>query len=121
VCSNLDRGSVVVADLAVGAMIVVILASAASAAGQFVDAAQSSREAARSAAVEIARSTDPLAALRRAQRLAPDDAEVEFEVADRTVVVRVRTRTDVLHPIVGSRRLLLTSEVSVPIAPYRSR
>jgi len=116
-----DRGSAVVADLAVGAAIVIVLASAATAAGLVIDTAQSSREAARSAAVELARGHGPASALRRAGRLAPPDAEITHQIIGAAVVVRAEARTLVPHPIAGRRHIEITVEVVVPIAPYRSR
>jgi hypothetical protein len=115
-----DRGSVIVADLALGAAIVVVLAAAASSAGRLVDAAQSSREAARSAAVELARGEDPAQALRRAERLAPEGATVAYEITDRVVRVRVAADVDLPHPITHSVGIPVTAGVDVPIAPYRS-
>lgn len=117
---NRDRGSVIVADLAIGAAIVVILAAAATAAGRLVDAAQSAREAARSAAVELARGGGPAPALRRAGRLAPEDAAIDYEITDRIVHVRVAGDVDLPHPIAHRVRIPVTADVDVPIAPYRS-
>ena len=115
-----DRGSVIVADLALGAAIVVVLAAAASSAGLLVDAAQSSREAARSAAVEVARGDDPASVLHRAERLAPEGALVDYEITDRVVRVRVAVDIDLPHPITHGVDLPVTAVVDVPIAPYRS-
>jgi len=120
VSSSRDRGSVVVADLAVGAAIVIILSSAASAAGIVIDSAQSAREAARSAAVELARGHGPASALRRASHLAPHGADIDYEFADGSAVVRVHAETELPHPVSGRVRVPLSIEVSVPIAPYRS-
>ncbi|HSM01316.1 MAG TPA: hypothetical protein VK960_02585 [Acidimicrobiia bacterium] len=118
--SSHDRGSVVVADLTLGAAIVLILASATTAAGVITDAAQSSREAARSAAVEIARGSEPDVAMRRARRLAPDDASLDFRIADRVVRVRVESHVVLPHPVAGARQIDVTADADVPIAPYRS-
>jgi len=115
-----DRGSVIVADLAIGAAIVVILAAAATAAGRLVDAAQSAREAARSAAVELARGDGPAPALRRAGHLAPDGAAIDYEFSGGIVHVRVASDVYLPHPIAHSVRIPVTAEVDVPIAPYRS-
>lgn len=120
VSSSRDRGSVVVADLALGAAIVLVLAAAATAAGVMTDAAQSSREAARSAAVEIARGIEPTPALRRAEHLAPDGAAIDFQIVDRAVRVRAEVAVILPHPVAGARRFGVTADVEVPIAPYRS-
>jgi hypothetical protein len=120
VSSNPDRGSVIVADLVIGASLVLILASAATAAGLVIDAAQSSREAARSAAVELARGNGPAPALRRARRLSPPGARIDYEVVDREVRVRVDVEVELPHPIYGSARVRVGALAEVPIAPFRS-
>jgi hypothetical protein len=120
VSSNPERGSVLVADLVIGAVIVFVLAAAATAVGMVVDAGQSSREAARSAAVELARGVGRGPAIRRAERLAPDNAEIDHEVVDRSVRVSVETEVRLPHPLFLSVRVPIRSVVEVPIAPYRS-
>jgi hypothetical protein len=115
-----DRGSIIVADLALGAMIVLVLAAGASAAGMVIDAGQASREAARSAAVELARGVKVNPAMRRAESLAPADADVDHDVTNGSVRVVVRTTVRLPHPIFLSKRVSLIAEAVVPIAPYRS-
>jgi len=111
---------VIVADLVIGAVIVFILGAAATAAGMVIDAGQSSREAARSAAVELARGVGPGPALRRAERLAPDGAEIEHEFDEGSVRVTVATAVRLPHPVFLSLRVPMEASVEVPIAPYRS-
>jgi hypothetical protein len=120
VSSNHDGGSAIVADLVIGASIVLVLAAAAAATGLVIDAGQASREAARSAAVELARGVRADAALRRAERLAPPNASVDHEIAAGTVRVVVRVDVRLPHPVLLSKRLTIISHAVVPIAPYRS-
>lgn len=118
--SSRDAGSAIVADLAIGAAIVLVLAAAAAATGLIIDAAQASREAARSAAVELARGVRTDAAVRRAERLAPPNASVGHEFTADTVRVVVRADIRIPHPVLLSKRLTIVSHADVPIAPYRS-
>lgn len=120
VSSSPERGSVIVADLVIGAAIVLVLAAAASAAGMVVDTGQSSREAARSAAVELARGVETGPAIRRAERLAPGGADVGHEFIDHAVRVWVESEVRLPHPLFSSTRVPMRSEVVIPIAPYRS-
>ncbi|MEX0826752.1 MAG: hypothetical protein WD184_08405 [Acidimicrobiia bacterium] len=118
--SNRDSGSAIVADLVIGAAIVLVLAAAAAATGMIIDAGQASREAARSGAVELARGVRTDAAVRRAEWLAPPNASVDHEVAGGTVRVEVRSEVRLPHPVLLSKRLTIVSHAVVPIAPYRS-
>jgi hypothetical protein len=120
VSSNHDGGSAIVADLVIGASIVLVLAAAAAATGLIIDAGQASREAARAAAVELARGVRTDAAVRRAERLAPPNASVGHEIAAGTVRVVVRVDVRLPHPVLLSKRLTIISHAVVPIAPYRS-
>jgi hypothetical protein len=120
VSSNPDRGSVIVADLVIGAAIVLILAAAASAVGIVIDAGQSSREAARSAAVELARGESANSALSRAKALAPAGATISHEFLTRSARVSVEATVSLPHPVFLERRVTLGSVAVVPIAPYRS-
>lgn len=118
--SNRERGSAIVADLVIGAVIVFVLAAAASAAGMVIDAGQASREAARSAAVELARGIKPGPALRRAENLAPAGADIDHEFVDRSMKVTVAATMRLPHPLLRSKRVTIDAEVIVPVAPYRS-
>ena len=118
---NHERGSVLAADLLLGCAIVIVLASAASAAGLIIDAEESSAEAAQSAAVAIARGWQPSDALARAQILAPAGSSITSRQSDGNAVVVVSLTVALPHPI--ARRVTTSVEAtsSVPIAPYRSR
>lgn len=120
VSSSPERGSVIVADLVIGAAIVSILAAAASAAGIVIDAGQSSREAARSAAVELARGEEPTSALRRGEALAPRAATISHEFLGHSVRVSVEAEVSLPHPVFLKKRVTLESVAEIPIAPYRS-
>ena len=119
-CWSRERGSVIVADLVLGAAIVLILAAAATAAATAADAVQSSREAARNAAVEIARGNEPEGVLRRVRLSAPQGASIEYEIADGNVRVNIESNVDLAHPVMGAHRIRVAARVDVPIAPYRS-
>lgn len=120
VSSNPDRGSVIVADLVIGAALVLILAAAASAAGIVIDAGQSSREAARSTAVELARGQSANSALHRGKVLAPAGATIGHEFLTRAVRVSVEAKVSLPHPVFLEKRVAVGSVAVVPIAPYRS-
>lgn len=118
--SSREGGSVVMADLVIGAAIVLVLAAASAAAGMIIDEGQAAREAARSAAVELARGVRPDAALRRAERLAPPSASVDHDVIADAAIVVVRTEVRLPHPLLAYKRVTIVADAVVPIAPYRS-
>jgi hypothetical protein len=120
VFSRPDRGAVLIGDVLLGAMLVLILAATAGAAGRIVATGESAREASRGAAVAIARGWDPEAALRHAALLAPDTYITSHQV-DGAVVVTVEAVTELPHPVLGRLPLSLSVSTAVPIAPYRSR
>ena len=119
--SSRDRGSVLAADLVLGCAIVVVLAAAAGAAGRIIDAGQSSREAARTGAVAIARGWETDDALARARVLALTGSEISAETTAGSAVVAVSVDVALPHPV--ARRVTMSVNVteSVPVSPYRSR
>jgi hypothetical protein len=121
VFSNPERGSVLIADVLLGCVIVAILASAAAAAGIVIDAGQSSREAARDGAVAIARGWEPTGVLGRIEHIARPDSQVEVEVGGGRVRVTVSAEVTLPHPVARRLRETIVATSSVPIAPYRSR
>lgn len=119
--SNRERGSVLVTDVVFGCFIVLIVSSVATAAGRVIDAGQSSREAARTSAVAIARGWDPEGALARARVLALPGSSIALDDVDGAVAVRVSVEIEVPHPLARGVRLPMEAYVSIPVAPYRSR
>lgn len=116
-----ERGSVLAADLLLGCVIVLILSMAAGAAGMIIDAGQSTREAARTGAVAIARGWDTDGAASRVRALALPGASTSVGYAGGHALVSVSVTMALPHPV--ARRLVMSIDVteSIPIAPYRSR
>jgi len=121
VSSSPERGSVLIADVLLGCVIVAILTSAAAAAGIIVDAGQSSREAARDAAVALARGWEPTGVLGRIDHIALPDSRVDVETAGGRVRVTVSVDVTLPHPVAWRRHETILATTWVPIAPYRSR
>lgn len=113
-----DRGSILIADVVVGALIVVILGAAAAAVGTWAGTDQANREAARSAARVLLREGDFDHARRVAERLAPGSA-VATESTGGTVRVTVVRTVELPHPV-SSRSATSSVAVELPVAPYRS-
>lgn len=115
-----DDGSALMADLIVGAVVVLVVASTTVAVGVVTDARQSSREAARSAAVILARTGDFEGAAGAARRLGPPGSSAAIDVDDGVARVRVAVTAELPHPVASGARIPVTETVLVPIAPYRS-
>lgn len=117
--SNRDDGSVLIADLALASVIVLVVAALAAAFGGVAGAMQDDREAARHAAVIVARTGDLDRATNVARRLAPG-ATVRIEATRDHVAAWVSGPIVVAHPT--QRRITVTAQgyAEVPVAPYRS-
>lgn len=114
-----EDGSVLVADLVLAAAIVIVVAATATAFGAVAGAVQDDREAARSAAVIVARTSDVAEAESVARRLSPG-ATVLIDVTSARVAVRVSGPIEVAHPVLRRVSLTAFGVAEVPIAPYRS-
>lgn len=114
-----ERGSVLVADLALAAAIVIAIAAIAAAVGGVASAQQDQREAARNAAVIAARTGNLDRAAHVAGRLAPG-ATITIAPGDGSVSVVVSDEIVVAHPGSGRIGLTIVGDATVPIAPYRS-
>lgn len=114
-----DRGSVLLADLALAAVIVIAIVSIASGFGVLAGRQQDQREAARHAAVVAARTGDVSAATAAARRLSPSSA-VSIVVADDSVTAEVSANIAVPHPVLRRVAVAVSALSEVPIAPYRS-
>lgn len=107
------------ADVMLGAVIVLILAAAASAAGTVAGAEQANHEAARNAALWAARTGDADRARTMGSRLAPD-ATVAVTITPEQAIAVVATPVALAHPLLGRVPLTTSASISIPIAPYRS-
>ncbi len=117
--SHRENGSVLAADLVLAAAIVIVMAATATAFGAVAGAVQDDREAARNAAVIVARTNDVAAAESVARRLSPG-ATVLIQKTSGRVVVRVSGEIVVAHPVLHRVSLTAFGIANVPIAPYRS-
>lgn len=115
-----DRGCALLADLVLGAAIVVIVAAAALAAASVIEARQSAREAARTAAVVAARTGNVPVAVERGSRLAPAGAAITVSIDRGAARARVQAVLSLPHPVTRTVRLRLSEQAEVPVAPYRS-
>lgn len=114
-----DRGSVLIADLVLGAAIVIAIASIASAFGILAGRQQDQREAARHAAVIAARTGDVAAAETAARRIS-SPSTVTIATTTDSVTVRVSASHTVPHPVLRRVAVEISAAAEVPIAPYRS-
>ncbi len=119
--SSHERGSVLIGDVVLGCVIVAVVASGAAAAGVIIDAGQSSREAARDAAVAIARGWEPDGVIRRVGKVALPDSRIDVTRGDGRITVSVAVDVVLPHPVAFRRHETISATSSVPIAPYRSR
>ena len=117
--SNHDAGSVLVADLVLASAIVLVVAAIASGFGTVAAAVQDDREAARNAAVIVARTGDLQHATNVVERLAPD-ATVVIDASPDLISVRVSGPLEVAHPVLRRVTVTAVGEAAVPVAPYRS-
>lgn len=114
-----EAGSVLIADLALAATIVIAVASVAAAFGAVAGRQQDHRESARQAAVVAARSGDLVSATEIARRHSPS-AVVSITDLDGLVSVRVESSIGLVHPVVQRVTMTVRGEATIPIAPYRS-
>jgi hypothetical protein len=114
-----DAGSVLIADLALAATIVIAVASVASAFGVAAGRQQDHRESARQAAVVLARSGNMEMAAAIARRHSPSSV-VSITEHSGVVTVSVESSTTLVHPVVRRVVVSIRGVATMPIAPYRS-
>jgi hypothetical protein len=115
-----DRGSALVADLALAAAVVLVVASATTAVGTVIAAREATLEAARMGAVTAARLGDPVAARSAAASVAPPGSVITVEADGEVARAVVTVGVELSHPLSRRVALILTEWVDMPIAPYRS-
>jgi Flp pilus assembly protein TadG len=115
-----DEGSVLVADVALAAVVLIVVAATTSAVGVLADARQRVDEAARSAAIVAARSGDLSDATVVARSLAPDGAAITITRAGGAVTATVSVRVRLPHPVLRWVSLGVAASVVQQVAPYRS-
>ena len=114
-----EAGSVLIADLALAAAIVIAVASVTSAFGAAAGRQQDHRESARQAAVVLARSGNAEAAAVVARRHSPFSV-VSLTEQGGVVTVSVESSLNLVHPVVRRAVVSIRGVATVPIAPYRS-
>lgn len=115
-----DQGSALVADLALAAAVVLVVASTITAAGAVTGAREGILEAARTGAVTAARLGDPVAARSAAASVSPPGSVITVNADGEVARVVVTVRVELSHPLSRRVPLVLTEWVEIPIAPYRS-
>lgn len=115
-----DNGSVLVADVALAAGVLIVVAAITSAVGVLADARQRVDEAARTAAIVAARSGDLNDATLVARGIAPDGAAITVTEAGGSVTAAVSARARLPHPVLRWMSLNVAATVVQPVAPYRS-
>ncbi|MEX2323360.1 MAG: hypothetical protein WEA29_06270 [Acidimicrobiia bacterium] len=115
-----DDGSVLVADIALAAGVLIVVAAITSAVGVLADTRQRVDEAARTAAIVAARSGDLNDATLVARGIAPDGAAITVTEARGSVTATVSTRVRLPHPVLRWVSLGVAASVVQPVAPYRS-
>ncbi|HUG75479.1 MAG TPA: hypothetical protein VMM81_07410 [Acidimicrobiia bacterium] len=115
-----DDGSVLVADIALAAAVLIVVAAITSAVGILADTRQRVDEAARTAAIVAARSGDLKSATLVARGIAPHGAAITVTKAGGLVTATVSTRTRLPHPVLRWVSLRVAASEVQPVAPYRS-
>jgi small ligand-binding sensory domain FIST len=111
---------VLVADIALAAGVLIVVAAITSAVGVLADTRQRVDEAALSAAIVAARSGDLSDATDVAAGIAPVGSAITVTEAGGSVTATVSARTRLPHPVLRWLVLGLAATEVQPIAPYRS-
>lgn len=109
-----------VADVALAAIVLIVVAATTSAVGVLADTRQRVEEAARTAAIVSARSGNPTGAASAARHLAPKGAAIAVSEAGGVVIATVSVRARLPHPVLRWASLTVTATEEQPVAPYRS-